>query len=148
MRRDSRLSVALHVLLHMSEAGGAVTSGALGPMMKTNPVVLRRTLAGLRKAGIVRSEKGHGGGWSLARSLDAATLGDVYDALGMSAPFNLGHREPAPRCPLEKAVNHALGAALAEAEALLVERLRGTSVADLLAAVPPRTGRGAPTGAT
>jgi Rrf2 family protein len=132
MSRDRRFSVALHVLLHMSETGSAVTSGALGPMMKTNPVVLRRTMAGLRQAGIVRSEKGHGGGWSLARALDAVTLGDVYDALGMSTPFNIGHREQSPKCALERAVNRALGAALAEAEALLVERFRDITVADVL----------------
>jgi DNA-binding IscR family transcriptional regulator len=141
MRRDSRLSVALHVLLHMREAQGAMTSGALGPMLKTNPVVLRRTMAGLRNAGIVRSEKGHGGGWTLARGLDSVTLGDVYEALGMTAPFNLGYREQAPRCLLEKAVNRALAAALAQAEALLVERLRSTSVADVLAQAPANSGK-------
>jgi DNA-binding IscR family transcriptional regulator len=133
MRRDSRLSVALHVLLHMSESAAAVTSGTLGPLMRTNPVVLRRTMAGLRNAGIVRSGKGHGGGWSLARGLAAVTLGDVYDALGLSAPFNIAHREPSPKCQLERAVNRALGAALAEAEALLVERFRDVTVADVLA---------------
>jgi Rrf2 family protein len=133
MKRDSRLSVALHVLLHMSETRGVVTSGALGPMMKTNPVVLRRTMAGLRDAGIVHSEKGHGGGWSLARQLDAVTLGDVYDALGMSAPFNIDNREQRPTCLLEQAVNRALDAALAEAEARLRQRLRRITVAEVLA---------------
>jgi DNA-binding IscR family transcriptional regulator len=133
MKRDSRLSVALHVLLHMSEAGGVVTSAALGPMMKTNPVVVRRTLAGLRRAGIVRSEKGHGGGWSLGRALDAVTVGDVYDALGMSAPFNIDNRTAQPTCLLERAVNRTVDGALAEAEALLVGRLRGLTVAAVLA---------------
>jgi Rrf2 family protein len=137
MKHDSRLSVALHVLLHMSETEGAVTSGALGPMMKTNPVVLRRTMAGLREAGIVRSEKGHGGGWSLARALDAVTLGDVHDALGMSSPFQIENREQRPTCLLEQAVNRALGGALAEAEALLLRRLRETTVADVLADAGP-----------
>ena len=69
MNRDSRLSVALHVLLHMSEMRSAVTSEALGSMMNTNPVVIRRTLGGLRDAGVVAAEKGHGGGWTLARDL-------------------------------------------------------------------------------
>lgn len=137
MKRDSRLSVALHVLLHMSETGGVVTSGVLGPMMKTNPVVLRRTMAGLREAGIVRSGKGHGGGWSLARALAAVTLGDVYDALGMSAPFSIDNREQQPRCLLERAVNRALDGALAEAEALLLKRLRDTTVAHVLADAGP-----------
>jgi Rrf2 family protein len=142
MRRDSRLCVALHVLLHMSETGGAVTSETLGPMTKTNPVVLRRTMAGLRDAGIVRSEKGHGGGWSLARPLDAVTLGDVYDALGMSAPFSIGLREQSPKCFLERAANRALRAALAEAEALLVDRFRNVTVADVLADARPKAASG------
>lgn len=133
MRQDSRLSVALHVLLHMSEMGKVVTSEALATMMSANPVVFRRTMAGLRDAGIVRSEKGHGGGWSLARALEAVTLADVYAALGMATPFRIGPREATPKCLLERAVNRAVGSALDDAEALLVERLRSTTVADVLA---------------
>jgi Rrf2 family protein len=133
MKRDGRLSFTLHVLLHLSEAEGALTSETLGPMMKTNPVVIRRTMAGLRKAGIVRSEKGHGGGWSLARKLAGVTLADVYDALGLSAPINIAHQQKSPKCVLERAANRALAKALAEAEALLVSRFRRITVADVLA---------------
>ena len=132
MRRDSRLSVALHVLLHMSEIGEAVTSETLGPLMRTNPVVLRRTLAGLRDAGIVTSEKGHGGGWSLGRDLHAVTLGDVYDALGTTTLFGIGHRDESPKCPIEKAVNRAVGGALKDAEAVLMTRLRSITVAEIV----------------
>ena len=133
MTQDSRLSFTLHVLLHMSKAREVVTSEALGPMMKTNPVVIRRTMAGLRRAGIVRSEKGHGGGWSLARKLDKVTLADIYDALGLSTPFNIAHRQKSPKCLLERAANRVLAEALAEAEALLVSRFRRITVADVLA---------------
>lgn len=133
MRRDSRLSVALHVLLHMSEMDHAVTSETLGSMVKTNPVVFRRTMAGLRDAGIVRSEKGHGGGWSLARKLASVTLGDVHHALGVTTLFSIGLREARPKCLLEQAVNSAVGGALADAETLLVARLRTITVADILA---------------
>lgn len=135
MRRDSRLSVALHVLVHMSALEEAVSSEALGGMLEINPVVLRRTLAGLRDAGIVRAEKGHGGGWSLGRPLDSVTLGDVYDALGTPALFGIGHRLESPGCLVEQAVNRVLGKALDEAEALLVSRLRACSLAALAADV-------------
>src|SRR3546814_14362527 len=84
MKRDSRLSGVLHVLLHMAEAGGPLTSASLAKAMQTNPVVVRRILAGLREAGFVRSEKGHGGGWTIARDLSAITMRDVYDAIGSS----------------------------------------------------------------
>lgn len=113
--------------------GRVVTSEALAPMMTTNPVVVRRTMAGLRAAGIVRSEKGHGGGWSLARDLDAVTLADVHDALGTKTLFSIGHRNESPGCVVEQAVNRAVGDALAEAEALLLAQLRRTTLADLAA---------------
>lgn len=132
MKRDSRLSLALHVLLHMSELSVAVTSDDLGTMLDANPVVLRRTLGGLRDAGIVRSEKGHGGGWSIARDLAHVTLAEVYDALGDITLFGIGHRDDQPTCPIERAVNRALGDTLAEAEQLVKARLRSVMVADLL----------------
>jgi DNA-binding IscR family transcriptional regulator len=117
----------------MSEADHPVTSEMLGPLIQQNPAALRRTMAGLREAGIVRADKGHGGGWSLARPLDAITLADVYGALGMSAPFRLGHADPSPKCRLERAVNRAVSSALDEAEALLVERLGTITLAETLA---------------
>jgi len=132
MKRDSRLSVTLHVLLHMSEMDRPITSEELGPMMKMNPVVIRRTLGGLRDAGIVGSEKGHGGGWTLMRALSSVTLADVYEALGTSTLFGIGHRNAKPRCPIEQAVNRAVSGALSEAEAVLMKRLRSVTVGDVL----------------
>ena len=132
MRRDARLSTALHVLLHLSDAKRPMTSDALGPLLNRHPVVLRRTFACLRKAGILLSEKGHGGGWSLARPLRRVSLGDVYAALGISAPFTLDYRTRSPRCLLERAANRALTGALNEAEALLEKRLQAISLGDVL----------------
>jgi len=135
MRRDSRLSVALHVLLHLPELGPVATSEQMGRLLKANPVVVRRTMAGLREAGILRSEKGHGGGWSLARTLESVTLADVYEALGAPTLFSIGPRDESPGCLIEQAVNGALGKALEDAEALLLARLRGTTLADVAASV-------------
>ncbi len=133
MRRDSRLSGVLHVLLHMAEHGGPVTSEVLAKAMDTNPVVIRRIMAGLREAGYVRSEKGHGGGWLLARPLAEITLRDVYDALGSPSFFALGNRTDAPGCLVEQAVNQALDAAFHDAGALLLARLSEVSLAALSA---------------
>lgn len=135
MRRDGRLSLALHLLLHLDEAGRVATSEDLGAMMRTNPAVVRRLMGGLREAGIVRAEKGHGGGWALLRELGSVTLADVYGALGTPAVFSIGHRTERPGCLVEKAVNRAVGAALDDAEAVFMARLRETSVASVAADV-------------
>ncbi|POR51460.1 Rrf2 family transcriptional regulator [Bosea psychrotolerans] len=133
MKRDSRLSGVLHVLLHMAEHDGPVTSEVLARAMDTNPVVIRRVMAGLREQGYVRSEKGHGGGWTLARNLAEITLRDIYDALGRPTLLAMGNRTEAPGCLVEQAVNAALDTAFREAEALLLSRLGGVTLATLSA---------------
>jgi DNA-binding IscR family transcriptional regulator len=133
MRRDSRLSGVLHVLLHMAEHKGPATSEMLAKAMQTNPVVIRRIMAGLRDQGYVRSEKGHGGGWTLACDLTAITLRDVYDALGRPSLLAMGNRTETPGCLVEQAVNAALARAFAKAEALLLSRLGEVTLAMLSA---------------
>lgn len=123
----------LHVLLHMAEVEGPVTSETMAKAMQTNPVVIRRIMAGLRDVGFVRSEKGHGGGWTIARDLASITLRDVYGALGEPELFAMGNRTEAPGCLVEQAVNGALNDAFRDAEALLLDRLGAVTLAELSA---------------
>ena len=133
MMHDSRLSGVLHVLLHMAEQGGPVTSEVLAKAMNTNPVVIRRVLAGLRDHGYVRSEKGHGGGWTLACDLSEVTLRDIYTALDCPSLLAMGNRTEAPGCLVEQAVNAALDQAFHDAEALLLSRFGEVTLAMLSA---------------
>ena len=130
MRRDSRLSVALHALLHMAEVE-RLTSEEMAEQTNAHPVVMRRTMAGLRDAGLVRSEKGHGGGWTLVRPLETVTLYDVFAALGEPTVFAIGNRTESPGCIVEKAVNRALAGAFEAAEKLLVEELENVTLGSL-----------------
>lgn len=131
MKRDSRLSGVLHVLLHMAGQEDPITSETLARAMRTNPVVIRRIMAGLREEGYVQSEKGHGGGWRLTGDLAAITLRDVYDALGKPSLLAIGNRTEAPGCLVEQAVNAALNQACNEAEAALLARLGDVTLAAL-----------------
>lgn len=131
VRNDSRLSRMLHVLLHMARHDAPMTSEAIARMLGTNPVVVRRTMAGLRDAGYVRSEKGHGGGWAIAADLERVSLLDVHHAVGGPRIFAIGSENPDPDCAVERVVNEALEDALREAEARLVARLAVVSLAEL-----------------
>lgn len=145
MKKDSRLSGVLHVLLHMAERDGPVTSDTLAKAMSTNPVVVRRVMSGLREQGYVRSEKGHGGGWTLAPGWQRVTLREIYDALGEPSLLAVGNRTEMPDCLVEKAVNAALESAFRDAEALLLKRLGevrlGALSADFHARLKSRAGR-------
>lgn len=138
MRRDSRLSGVLHVLLHMAQHEGPLTSEHLAKAMDTNPVVIRRAMAGLREQGYVRSEKGHGGGWTLVCDLSKVTLRDIYSALGSPSLLAIGNRTESPGCLVEEAVNAALDRSFQDAEALLLARLGEVTLATLSADVRRR----------
>jgi len=131
LRTDSRLSRMLHVLLHMARDDQPMTSERIAQMLGTNAAVVRRTLAGLRQAGFVRSEKGHQGGWMLAANLKDITLLDVHNAVGGPRLFAIGADHANPSCAVERVVNGAVAGALQQAEALLVERLGAVTLADL-----------------
>lgn len=119
------------MLLHMARHDGPMTSGAIAHMLGTNPVVVRRTMAGLKEAGYVHSEKGHGGGWAIATDLEKISLLDIHRAVGGPRLFAIGNEHVHPECAVEKAVNNALADALAAAEALLLSRLATISLAEL-----------------
>jgi len=131
MKRDSKLSSVLHVLLHLAHSERPITSEQMAAMLGTNPVLVRRVLAGLRERGYISSERGHGGGWAVTCDLAQVTLRDVYDAVGAPSVFAMGNRNEHSECLVEQAVNASLADAFAEAEALLVERLGQVTLADL-----------------
>lgn len=121
----------LHVLLHMARYDGSLTSEQIANMLGTNPVLVRRTMAGLRRTGYVRSEKGHGGGWSLARDLNEITLLDIHNAIGGPKIFAIGNMSDNPHCAVERVVNATIDDALQSAEALLLKRLSSVRLSDL-----------------
>lgn len=124
------------------DEGAPVTSEVLAKAMQTNPVVIRRILAGLRKHGYVQSEKGHGGGWMLACNLAKVSLRDVHTALGCPSVLALGNRTESPGCVVEQAVNAALGKTFDDVERLLLSRLGEVTLAQLAADVKKRSGGG------
>lgn len=131
MRQDGRLARMVHVLVHMGLLGGRETSERIAQMLNTNAVVVRRTMGQLRRHGIVASEGGRGGGWSLAKPLNELTMLDVQRALQgetiLEAPLSSDH----PSCPVEKVTNARLQAAFQDAELALTKAFQATNLSDI-----------------
>lgn len=131
MKRNSRLSLALHTVSHMaSEPERTRTSAEIAGHAGTNPVVVRRVLGKLREAGLLTSEKGHAGGWRLARPPEDISLADVYLALEERLVAS-DLATDAPACSLEHALHARVGVVLDEIEQSLVEKLAETSISDV-----------------
>lgn len=131
MKRNSRLSLALHTLSHMaSDPAHVRTSAAIAEHARTNPVVVRRVLGRLREAGLLVSERGHAGGWKLARPPHEITLADVYLALDESliASDDVKHTSD---CLVEHALHRRVATVIDEIERTFIARLHETTISEI-----------------
>ncbi|SPH22444.1 Putative HTH-type transcriptional regulator YwnA [Ascidiaceihabitans donghaensis] len=106
------------------------TSASIAEHSGTNAVVVRRVLGTLKDAGLLSSEKGHAGGWRLARKPEDISLADVYLALGES----LVASKVAPNssdCSLEDTLQNKVADVLQDVEKQLVLQLNQTSILDI-----------------
>lgn len=136
MKRNSKLSLALHALGHMAaEPDRPRTSVEIAQHNESHPAFVRRVLGLLRDGGLLTSAKGHSGGWKLARLAETITLADVYIALGERFMRQEPEREDNPiTCGIERALRGEVEIALDRAEGTLVSELERTTIAGLAAA--------------
>ncbi len=136
MSASARFAVAVHALVLLEQyKGGPLTSSEIAASVNTNPVVVRRLLGPLSRAGLVVTEPGARGGIRLARRGSEISLGDVYRAVENTEPIS-GHAcRPNERCPIGRGIERALDRQLDRARQALETQLDETTVTDLLRSV-------------
>ncbi|MCD0484121.1 Rrf2 family transcriptional regulator [Streptacidiphilus sp. ASG 303] len=135
MGANSRMTIAVHVLTWMSldrHDNEVATSERIAVSVNTNPVVIRRCLGDLRKAGLVQSKRGAGAGWTLAREPEEITLREVYRAVGGGGLFGMHYTPPNTGCPIGFGIQPALQRVYSGLEEQMEEELSHTTVAEVL----------------
>lgn len=146
---NCRFTMAAHMLGMLAcserESGGSLTSESMARSIQTNPVVVRRLLRDLARAGLVETKRGVGGGVSLARSAERITLRDVYEAVEEDAEL-LGRYPsgPSPSCIIAPLVAEYLEGVVGRAESAFKESLEATTVAQMSREVGARARRKSP----
>ena len=135
------MAVSAHILalLSFAPSGRVYTSALVGRSVNTNPVVVRRLMGTLKKAGLITIVRGKGGA-ALSRPAEDITLLDVFNAIVPAAkrcPFEL-HQNPSSRCFVGKNIHDALEMPLAKARNALQESLATTTIADIAAFIKVR----------
>ena len=107
---SSRFAVAIHILtLLVINRTDTNTSESIAQSVNTNPVVIRRLMGMLNKAGLVSVRPGVAGA-SLSRDADEITLLDIYKAvsgIGQDELFSV-HDAPCPDCPVGRNIHASI----------------------------------------
>lgn len=106
---DTKFSVAVHVLVLISQAPVPMSSEQMARSVGTNASYIRKVVSLLKRAGIVEGGRG-ADGYRLAVAKDRLTLLDVYRAVSQSRDVHLFdiHRNPSDRCAVGRHIRPVL----------------------------------------
>jgi Rrf2 family protein len=137
-----RFAVAVHVLVLLALAEEAQNSATIAESVGTHPVVIRRILGWLQRAGLVTGRSGPRGGFRLARDPGAIPLDEVFRAVESDGAAPPAHR-PNPRCPVGRHVSRLLDTIGSRAERAFLGALAAETVAGTARRMRRESGAGA-----
>jgi Rrf2 family protein len=136
MAANSRFAVAVHALALIAwHEDARHSSREIAGSVATNPVVIRRLLAQLSRAGIVESAHGAKGGFRLARPAAKIRLYDVYAAVEEGGFFALPENRN-EKCPVACRMKAILDGVFERVESKVVPELKRATLADVVGQLP------------
>lgn len=134
MQISSRFTLAVHIFACMDTFGDEykVTSDFLAGSTNVNPVVIRKILGQLKKAGLIEVARGTGG-TTAARPLDEITFLDIYRAVECVENGELFHfhENPSTNCPVGRNIHHILDDKLLRVQTAMEQELASITLKDL-----------------
>ena len=134
MQVSSKFTIAVHTLLCIENFSSEykVTSDFIAGSVGVNPVIIRRTLQVLKKAGMIKVTAGTGGA-EIAADPAAITLYDIYIASGSAdgSIFHF-HEQPNPKCPVGGNIHNVLDSHLDDAQKAFENNLKKVKLSDLI----------------
>ena len=136
---DTKFSVAVHILILISESPPPINSDQIAMSVGTNASYVRKILALLKKAGIVHGHQGISG-YSLLFAPKRLTLLQIYQAvMEQPKPHLLDvHQNPSDRCVVGCHIRPVLSEMFADVEDAFARALAGKTLADCIADIRQR----------
>lgn len=136
MAANTKTASAVQILCVIAYKGdGGTTAEIVARSLKTNPVVVRRMMKDLERAGLVDVRPGKDGGVQLRRDPDAITLEDVHNAVEGCASVLALRPGGNPKCPVDRHMKSALPPIFRAVDEAVAAKLRATTLASLAAPI-------------
>lgn len=130
---NSRFSVAIHILSLIATTSdkSLLTSDFIAGSVNTNPVVVRRMIGVLKKAGLLSSHSGMAGYELLVAPKDLTLLA-IYQAIDGPEQLFAIHGEPNPACAVGQKIKHTLEGVYTSVWLAMEEQLQAQTLQDVL----------------
>src|ERR1700761_5364139 len=130
MATNTQFAIAAHIMACLGHAKGEeLNSAAIAGSVNTSASFVRRILAKLSKAELVKTATGKGGACWLARPARRISLLDIYRAVEAPKAFAIHQYPPEKQCPVSRGIKPALNRVLAETQQAIEGSLKRKSLA-------------------
>lgn len=136
---DTKFSVAVHVLILISESPSPINSEQMAGSVGTNPSYIRKILALLKKTNIVDSHRGVSG-YSMTIAPEQLTLLQIFQAVTEELKIHLLdiHQNPNDQCVVGRHIRPVLTGMFSDTEEAFARSLAGKTLADCIADIRKR----------
>lgn len=128
---DTKFSVALHILIYISETDKVVSSELLAKSVNTNSSHIRKILAVLKKGGLIESQQGKTG-ISLAKEPKYITLSEIYQIIYPDKYLVNIHEGANKECPVGFNIVNLLQPVFNEAQEAFYKKLESKTLEKLI----------------
>ena len=136
---DTKFSVAVHVLILISESPNPLNSDQMARSVGTNASYIRKILALLKKAEIVDGHRGISG-YSLTVAPEQLTLLQIYQVVMEESNIHLLdiHQNPSDQCIVGRHIKPVLNEMFVDMEESFARSLAGKTLADCITDIRKR----------
>jgi DNA-binding IscR family transcriptional regulator len=130
---DTKFSVAIHILVMITESERSLTSQALAISVGTNASYIRKVIGLLKKSELICSQQGKSG-YQLTKAPNQIGLLDIYYATQEIDRVNLFqmHQNPNEICPVGQYIEGALTPIFSEVEIHLANEMSSQTLEDVI----------------
>lgn len=137
---NQQFTFAVHIMTALAFSPREVIgSQTLAASVNTNPVVVRRLLLALRRAGLIETFTGKYGGARLQKKPREVSLVDIYDAVEPRPVIPVNERKALKKCHVSCNMKDIMSRVAETTEDAVRKHLRGITLSQLVRRV--RSGR-------
>ena len=129
---NSSFSIAVHALVYLNHMEKVLSSEELAQNVCTNPVLIRKVMSKLKKAGLVDTKGGNNGGYIFIADADKLTLEQVAEAIDakfVGSPWRSGDMNK--ECLIASGMGEIMQNIYRQLDENCKKSLHGITVADI-----------------
>lgn len=128
---DTKFSVALHMLIYISETQNEATSQQLATSVNTNSSHIRKISVLLKQEGLINSFQGKSG-FVLAKPSNEITLADIYYAVYKEKHILHVHGHPNLECPVGANIKPVIEPIFNKTQQVFMQELKQITLQDVI----------------